>query len=347
MKYRPLGATGLQISEIGFGCGNTAGLLTQGTWDQKREAVGRALELGINYFDTAPNYGVRVGGVGVSARHLGQALRELGGRPIIGTKVEFWPEDLADIPGTIHRSLEESLARLGLDTVDILYLHNSVAHQRSLGGSAIGSRLSIEDVLGAGGVAQSFEQLRGQGKVRWLAFCSSGSEPSAVHEVIASGRFHCVQLSYNILNPTEGRSPPDGFQGPDYGDTIRHAFARGMGAVAIRVLAAGALSGLAERHPLSEGSPGQATQYAADEERAHTLRFLTETSDQTMAQAAIRFALANEGVSCALVGFSTMEQVEEAVKASELGGLPEGDLSRIDSLYRSDFQLKKEETGRG
>ena len=104
MKYRPLGTTGLQISEIGFGCGNTAGLMTQGTAEQERTAVSRALDLGINYFDTAPNYGVRVGGVGVSERHLGQVLHELGAKPIIGTKVEFSGEELADIPRTIRSS---------------------------------------------------------------------------------------------------------------------------------------------------------------------------------------------------------------------------------------------------
>ena len=147
MNYRPLGATGLQISEIGFGCGNTAGLMTQGTAEQERTAISRALDLGINYFDTAPNYGARVGGVGVSERHLGQVLHELGAKPISGTKVEFSGEELADIPRTIRSSVDASLSRLGVDTIDILYLHNRVSHERTVREGSIGSQLSVEDEL--------------------------------------------------------------------------------------------------------------------------------------------------------------------------------------------------------
>ena len=57
MKRRPLGRTGLSISEIGFGCGPTAGLMVRGDDKMRRDAVARALELGIDYFDTAPAYG--------------------------------------------------------------------------------------------------------------------------------------------------------------------------------------------------------------------------------------------------------------------------------------------------
>ena len=336
MKYRRLGATGLQISEIGFGCGNTAGLMTQGTAEQERTAVSRALDLGINYFDTAPNYGVRVGGVGVSERHLGQVLHELGAKPIIGTKVEFSGEELMDIPGTIRRSVEGSLSRLGTERTDILYLHNRFSYQRTIREGSIGSQLSVEDVLGADGVAETFEELRDQGKVRFLAFCSTGGDPSAVHEVIASGRFQCVQLSYNILNPSEGGPLPEGADGPDYGDTIGHAVAQGMGVVVIRVLAGGALSGNTEPHPLNEGSRHGRAEYAQVAGQARSLGFLTADGQQTLAQAAVRFALAHGGISCALVGFGGVEQVDEAVQASELGGLSTADLGRIGAWYRSE-----------
>ncbi len=333
MKYRPLGATGLQISEIGFGCGNTAGLMTQGTPEQERIAVSRALDLGINYFDTAPNYGARVGGVGVSERHLGQVLHELGAKPIIGTKVEFSGEELADIPGTIRRSVEGSLSRLGTERTDILYLHNRFSYQRTIREGSIGSQLSVEDVLGADGVAETFEELRDQGKVRFLAFCSTGGDPSAVREVIASGRFQCVQLSYNILNPSEGGPLPEGADGPDYGDTIGQAAAQGMGVVVIRVLAGGALSGNAEPHPLNEGSRHGREQYAEVAGQARSLGSLAADGQQTLAQAAIRFALAHAGISCTLVGFGAVEQVEEAAQASELGALPPADLAKIGAWY--------------
>ena len=333
MRYRPLGRTGLNISEIGFGCGNTAGLMTQGSVEDERAAVQRAVELGVNYFDTAPNYGARVGGTGVSERHLGQVLRDLSIDPIVGSKVEFSPDELSDISGTILRSVEESLSRLGRDSLDILYLHNRFAYERSLREGSIGSQLSVEDVLGPGGVAETFELLRDRGSVRFLAFCSTGGDPLAVQDVIASGRFDVVQLIYNILDPTEGGAPPRGYRGPDHGDTIKQAAAEGMGVVVIRVLSGGALSGNPERHPLNEGSRAGSADYAAQAAQAQSLRFLTPDGQQTLAQAAVRFALANPGVSTTLVGFSAVEQVEEAARASELGGLPPEDLAKIEAWY--------------
>ncbi len=57
MEYRVLGRTGIRVSEIGFGCGNVGGLMVRGSHDEQVEAVSRALELGIDYFDTAPSYG--------------------------------------------------------------------------------------------------------------------------------------------------------------------------------------------------------------------------------------------------------------------------------------------------
>ena len=100
-------------------------------------------------------------------------------------------------------------------------------------------------------------------------------------------------LSYNILDPTEGGAPPRGYRGPDHGDTIKHAAAQGMGVVVIRVLSGGALSGNPERHPLNEGSRAGSADYAAQAAQAQSLRFLTPDGQQTLAQAAVRFALAN------------------------------------------------------
>ena len=70
MEYRPLGSAAIQVSEIGFGCGNVGGLMIRGERSAQVRAVARALELGINYFDTAPSYGD-----GQSETNLGQALK--------------------------------------------------------------------------------------------------------------------------------------------------------------------------------------------------------------------------------------------------------------------------------
>ena len=109
MKQRRLGRTGLSISEIGFGCGPTAGLMVRGDAAARRDAVARALALGIDYFDTAPVYGDTL-----SEQYLGETLRELGAQPMIATKIALELADLVDIAGAVTRSVEASIARLGV-----------------------------------------------------------------------------------------------------------------------------------------------------------------------------------------------------------------------------------------
>src|SRR5204862_89633 len=81
MDYRTLGRTGLRVGALGFGCGNVGGLLIRGTPAERERAVARALELGINYFDTAPIYGD-----GQSETNLGQVIRALAAGALSGTE---------------------------------------------------------------------------------------------------------------------------------------------------------------------------------------------------------------------------------------------------------------------
>lgn len=337
MEYRTLGRTGLEVSEIGFGCGNTAGLLTGGTYEEQIAAVREALAMGINYFDTAPNYGERVFTRGASERSLGKALKDLDAHPIVGTKIELHANHLEDVHAAIDQSVDESLERLGLPAIDILYLHNRIALERGQDdGGSMGGRVSLDDVLGSKGILEAFESQRKQGKVRNLGFCSSGGDPGANREVIGSGGFQVVQLSYSILEPTEGREPPPGYQGHNQGQTIDLAGDAGLGVVVIRVLAGGVLSGAPQPHRLNTGSAVQ-RQYTAGAEKAQALRFLERPGGRTMAQAAIQYALMKPAVSTVLVGFSEVGQIGEACGASGRGPLSEDDLRRIESLYATDF----------
>lgn len=332
MEYRALGTTGLRVSEIGFGCGKAAGLIIWGSREERRRAITRALELGINYFDTAPVYGD-----GLSELHLGQALRELGAHPIIGTKVALRAEDLEDISGAVIRSVDTSLGRLGRDSVDIVHLHNRVAIRRVPGArAAIGPLLSVDEVLGPGGVLEAFKELQREGKLRFFGCCAFGGEVPAVNQLIDSGGFHSLLAYYNILNPTAGGPAPPGFKGDDYGQVIDRAAARGTGVIVLRVLAAGALSGQEKQHPLARGGRS-GTERQADVARTRALGFLTQGGQYTLAQAAIRFALMKREVSTVLVGFSALSHLEEAVGCSGTGGLLPEELAHLEELYRSDF----------
>src|SRR5437773_415651 len=99
MKFRPLGRTGFDISEIGFGCGDNAGLMVNGSAAERRDVVEKALAVGINYFDTADHYGD-----GKSEVNLGATLREIGGRPFVATKVRFSGADWEDLAAGVRNA---------------------------------------------------------------------------------------------------------------------------------------------------------------------------------------------------------------------------------------------------
>src|SRR5258705_6775331 len=94
MDYRTLGRTGLRVGVLGFGCGNVGGLLIRGTPAERERAVARALELGINYFDTAPIYGD-----GESEKNLGRVWKTLRPAAAVGTKARLAPEERSRIGG--------------------------------------------------------------------------------------------------------------------------------------------------------------------------------------------------------------------------------------------------------
>src|ERR1700760_1395191 len=123
MQQRPLGSTGLTVSALGFGCGAVGGLMVRGDADAQKQAVTRALDAGITYFDTAAQYGD-----GASEENLGRVMRELGAwsRVVVGTKVRLPAFQPGEAAMAVRRSIEASLGRLGRADVDVFHLHNQV-----------------------------------------------------------------------------------------------------------------------------------------------------------------------------------------------------------------------------
>ena len=323
MEYRTFGSTGIQVSALGFGCGDVGGLIVRGGVQERVDAVARALDAGITYFDTASGYGR-----GQSEINLGAALRQLKANPVVGTKVRLMPEDLDDMPAAVVRSVENSLARLGAERVDLIQLHNQIGPRRGEGQAV----LTPEDAMT---VADAFEGLAREGKVRAWGFTALGHTAS-LHTVIDSGRFNTAQTSYNILNPTSGQAAPGNHPYQDYGMLAQRASDRGMGIIAIRVLAAGALSGSTERHTLAAQSVapiGTGADLASDAALAHRFSFLwDEGYAQGPVEAAIRFVIGNPAISTALVGYSSMEHLETAIAAAEHGPLPGEAIERMQAV---------------
>ena len=331
MQYRQLGQTGLRVSEIGFGCAHTGGLMPFGSPKERVEAVAYALEQGINYFDTAPAYAD-----GLSELHLGEAFKELGVRPTINTKIVIEPEEVDEIASGVVRCVDESLRRLQLDHVDIVRLHLRVGAQRKIGeGATHGILFSVDDVLGSKGVVEGFERVRAAGKAQFFGLNGLGGEPEANYQVIDSGTMDSIMVSYNLINPTAGMPAPTGFERPDYGQTMNRAAARGMAVVVAAPLATGALSG-APVHPLATGREGP--RYEENASVANAFNFLVEEEGGTLAQAAIRFVLSRPEVSTVLVGFSCKEHIDDAIACSDGQGLSAGARAQLAELYRRGFR---------
>ena len=140
MEMRVFGRTGMKIAALGFGCGAVGGIMVRGDPADQERLVARAIDVGVNYFDTAVLYGD-----GQSEENLGRVLQKL--KPvnaIVGTKVRVPTGEPGRIADAIAASLEGSLARLRLDHVDIFHLHNPITGTG--GGSALSVRQALDDV---------------------------------------------------------------------------------------------------------------------------------------------------------------------------------------------------------
>ncbi|MEE8518585.1 MAG: aldo/keto reductase [Dehalococcoidia bacterium] len=331
MEYRELGRTGLRVPEIGFGCGNVGGMMVRGSHEAQISAVQHALALGIDYFDTAAMYGD-----GLSETHLGEVLAELKPDVRVATKAAVRREDLGDIAGAVRRSLEASLTRLQLDSVDLLQLHTNLAN-----GPDTERFIDKADVLRTGGVADVFDALKGEGLIRHMGITGMG-DTDALHEVIESGRFETVQCYHNVLNPSAGVKVGPGFVGQDYRELMAKAGAQGMGVIVIRVVAGGALGGPVARQGLASKTPGEVTgsgiDYDDELRRTEAISFLTE-GGATPVQASIRLALDNPATSVVLVGYSDEGQIDEAVAAADLPSITPDQRTRLAGLWDSDFRV--------
>ena len=321
MEQRPLGRTGLTVSALGFGCGNVGGLMVRGSFEDQVAAVQRALDAGITYFDTAALYGN-----GLSEQNLGRVLRHLNAwdRVTVGTKFRLTASDMSDPAAAMRFSLVQSLKRLDHDHVDLLQLHNRIDKERSADGQAVG----VDDLPA---IAEAMRGLVSEGLVRFAGHTGLG-DTQALHRELNAGYFDTVQAYFNALNPSAGHAGSSR-GGQDFAGLIDIAAGNGMGVIAIRVMAAGALVGHEGRAPLAGGAGGALTEggeYKADIARSRDLEPLArELSLESTLELGLRFVLAKRPVSTALVGYSDLDQLESAIRWTERGPLPDEAVRRV------------------
>ncbi len=321
MLQRPLGRTGLTVSVLSFGCGAVGGLMVRGAPADQERAVARALDAGIVYFDTAAAYGN-----GESERNLGRVLKALGRPALVGTKIGVPDASHGRIGPAIAKGLAASLQRLGRDSVDLFQLHNPV----DVPGDP--ASLSLAQVLEE--AVPALDRLRRAGKTRHIGITAIG-DATSLRRIAETGLIDTMQIPFNLLNPS-AETPGTQRDGHDFDGLLTHAATAGVGGIGIRVLAGGALSGEAARHPIAQpvvAPIGSGVDYATDLAAARRLQPLVDAgAAESLAELALRFALTPPAMSTVLIGLATLEQLEIALRAAEKGPLPEDVLARIRAL---------------
>lgn len=322
LKYRKIARVDLKVSEIGFG----AWTIGNDWWGRVSDEdacrlVKRAIDLGINFFDTADVYGD-----GRSEKLLGEALKGYSGETVVATKFgyDFYsnparqghserPQNFA--AKYIRFALENSLKRLNRNSVDLYQLHNPKMEC-----------LESEEVF------RTLDELRKEGKIRHYGVAlgpAIGWRDEGLRAMKARG-VASVQTVYNILEQ----------------DPAREFFplARELGiGILVRVpLASGALTGKMTantRFDPSDHRSHRKTEWIGEAlEKVDKLRFLTDRRNVTLSQAALRFALSEPSVASVLPNVTSLEELDEYVAASG-NYLDSVDLMKIQDLYEHDFYI--------
>ncbi len=313
MRYRQLGATGIRVSEIGFGAwgigGNAKGAVAYGPADEdeSRKALLQAVEVGVNFFDTSDFYGF-----GHSEAVLGRALRPVRSKVAIATKVGFLNAagDQDFSPSHIERSLDASLRRLQTDYVDLYQLHSPPR----------------ELLKSNSEIVKTLERLQAAGRIK--AFGLSLRAPDDGLVAVRELGFNCLQVNFNLLDQRAiGNGLFDLCSKRNVGVIVRTPLVFGF--------LTGHYSATDDFDPSDHRrrwSPEQLERWAT----AHHLfvALIDAKNGEKPSQFALRFCLSFDSVSTVIPGMLKAEHVIENAGASDLGPLSQPACGRIAEIYR-------------
>jgi aryl-alcohol dehydrogenase-like predicted oxidoreductase len=318
MKQRTLGRTNLKVSEIGFG-----GWAIGGSWGTQKEedslaALHRALDLGVNFIDTAAGYGD-----GRSERIIGKVLKERGDRDrvIVTTKTPpasgpwppspycRWQDRYSE--KFLRENVEERLKNLGTNHLDVLLLHSwTRAWNRNPAPLEILKRLQRE------------------GKIRYFGISTPEHDQNALIEPMKGGWLDAVEVIYNI------------FEQEPAAELLPVAAENNIGVIARMPFDESALTGkLTEQTRFEEGD--FRNKYFMGDRLKRTVAEVNKVredlsgSGYTLPQAALKFVLAHPAVSTSIPGMRNVDQVEANLAVSEMPDMP-GDLLR--NLHRHNWR---------
>lgn len=318
MQYRKLGSTGIDVSTLAFGAGPVSGLMTGNASDRQLAVVAKAVELGVNWFDTAATYGN-----GTSEQHLGEALTQIKSDHSlhVATKVRVNLTTETDLRPLVVNSVKDSLTRLKRDRVNLLQVHNSITWNRNDQPTSI----TPEDVLGPKGILEGMQEVRAAGLVDHFGLTGIG-DADALRTVMRSRKFATIQAPFHLLNPTALRTASSFLCDPDYGGFLQTAHELDMGIFAIRVFAAGALLGAQPSAHTLKTPFFPLDLYRRDEARAAKLMDKLNSSEwllesqipaERLGEVALRYVLSQPEITSAIVGFGDVSHVVSAVGKSD------------------------------
>jgi len=311
MIKRTLGKTGLEISALGFGAWGIGGSMWIGAEDDESlAALRRAIELGVNFIDTAAGYGG-----GHSEELVGRAVREAAETVHVATKIPpknmRWPApagvraDDAFPADWVIAQTEGSLARLGLETIDVQQFH-----------------VWSDEWVGEGSWLDAVERLKRDGKIRAFGVSINDHQPANAVRLVESGHVDTVQVIYNVFD----QSPED--------ELFPAVEAASVGVIARVPFDEGSLTG--RIRPETEFPAGDFRNgyFGGDRKREVWERAQAVASDaqvpvDELAEVALRFCVTHPAVSTAIPGMRTVRNVERNAAAVGRGPLSDEQIAAL------------------
>ena len=311
MNYRTLGRTGLEVSEVGYGAWGIGGSRWVGARDDESiRALERAIELGLNFIDTALVYGD-----GHSEQLVGQVVRGRSERIHVATKVPpkngAWPPP-PGVPAEeafpadhIRACTEQSLGNLGIDSVDVQQFH-----------------VWNDDWVGEGDWLEGVEALKHEGKVRFFGVSINSHEPSNALRLIETGVVDTVQVIYNVFD----QSPED--------ELFPACQEHGVGVIVRVPFDEGGLTGSITPETTFDPDDFRNGYFRGDrkqqvQERVRAIVHDLGRDESEIAAIALRFVLSHPAVSTVIPGMRSERNVERNVAVADGRGLPEDDVEKL------------------
>ena len=312
MRQRPFGRLGT-ASALTLGGGGIAGIWGETTREECVATVREAVDSGIDLLDLAPSYG-NGEAEEVIGEAFGGALPD-GVRVTTKCRVGDTPPD--EVYEHLSTSLNGSLARMRLDHVDVMFVHNAVTLD-----SEGHERLTPASVV-AEAIAPAFERLIAEGRVRHWGLTGIGEPDALIHLLDNGPRPDYVQCIANLLDSPGGLLRGGIAARPR--DIIAAANANGTAVMGIRAVQAGALTGAIDR-PLPDGHSE-----LADYERAAPFRAIAAEVGRSAAWLAHCYALSMDGIGTVVLGVKNREELRECIDAESAAPLDPALIARIDA----------------